>query len=230
MAARAYPVCENPNGATMLRTDFTERFRYTMGLVTKKRLRAARRLHQNETPDLRRPTRWTSIPTAVGLIILSACVVGRQHTPDSQLEQRFREHEAAFEELLALVQADKTVEMIGLDQIRHEGETVSTAEVLAAAGKDQVRIATWERCVRLLRMLGVVQVFRGASAVSFKVDDGSILNGDSYKGYEYTSVPPGNVKASLDGYRMDPQDRTQLGTRTAYKALKGKWHLYLAIN
>ncbi len=51
VATRTYSVCENPNGTTTLRTDFTDMFGYTAaGQVTKKRLRVARTLYQNGTP------------------------------------------------------------------------------------------------------------------------------------------------------------------------------------
>src|SRR5689334_6155940 len=45
-------------------------------------------------------------------LLLSACVVGRAHTSDSSLVQRFLQHEAQFNTLLTEVEADTKLESL----------------------------------------------------------------------------------------------------------------------
>lgn len=65
----------------------------------------------------------------------------------------------------------------------------------------------WMRYQRSLRALGIVQILKGEGGVSFKVDQNSISNGDSDKGYEYDLAPPEHQKTSLDAYRISANDR-----------------------
>jgi hypothetical protein len=163
-------------------------------------------------------------------LLLSACAVGGLHTSDSRLERNFFRHESQFNALLAEVQADQKLEMIGLDEGRYAGRAFSN-ENESEIHQTELTRERLARYRRQLRELGVAQVFRGESGVAFKVDRESILNGDSCKGYRYSVAPPGgHRKANLDEYRISEADRDRFGNYSVYKPLKGNWYLYLFVN
>jgi len=64
------------------------------------------------------------------------------------------------------------------------------------------------------------------------VDTGSLWNGDSYKGFEYSLTPVGgHQRPSLDKYRISEDDKDpRSGGYCVYKPLKGNWYLYLFVN
>ena len=75
-----------------------------------------------------------------------------------------------------------------------------------------------------LQRLGVWSVIKGGRGIEFRVDPGSVSNGDSYKGiYWYREDEPRDVRPSLDDYRFSVKDEF------VYKALKGHWHLYIFV-
>ncbi len=71
---------------------------------------------------------------------------------------------------------------------------------------------------------------KGEDAVEFRVDGGLISNGDSYKGYEYTTAPVSSVRTNLDGYRISDIDRDRLGGWIVRAPIRGNWYLYLFVN
>jgi hypothetical protein len=73
-------------------------------------------------------------------------------------------------------------------------------------------------------------VLKGDGRGEFRVDPGSFLNGDSYKGYVYTPTPPDHIRSSLDGYRRCDRDSDRSGGWAVFKPLKGNWYLYLFVN
>ena len=167
--------------------------------------------------------------TAICSVVLGACSVGRRHTPDSALEQNFFRHEEQFEALLADVQADEKISMIGLKEFRYAGHSFSSHDDLSAAEHDGLTKERLKSYQGMLRDLGVRKVFRGTSGVTFKVDEGSFSNGDSYKGYDYDAHPPEHLRASLDGYQPSERERDELGYYVC-KRIKGNWYLYLFVN
>lgn len=162
-------------------------------------------------------------------VVLGACAVGRRHTSDSALEENFFRHEEQFEALLADVQADEKLSMIGPKGFRYAGRSFSTPDDLSGAEHDGLTKERLKSCQGMLRDLGVRQVFRGTSGVTFKVDEASISNGDSYKGYEYDNHAPKHLRATLDGYRISDRERDELGYYVC-KPIKGNWYLYLFVN
>jgi hypothetical protein len=164
------------------------------------------------------------------LALLTACAVGRHHTPDSRLEENFVQHESEFDTLLTDVTADEKLEMIGIHELRYGGAPVSSTGDLADSerlGLTKERFAHYQR---LLRKLGLIQVTKGEGGVEFRVDQGSIFNGDSYKGYEYRATPPEHQKVSLDEYRIAEADRGRFGGYSVCKRIKVHWYLYLFVN
>ncbi len=163
-------------------------------------------------------------------LLVVACAVGSRHTPDSQLERRFLSNEAAFESLLSEVQADERVNMISTTHVRY-GDRILSAEgsrdELERLGFTRDR---WMRYQQQLKALGLVAVLKNSSCIEFRVDQGSIRNGDSYKGYEYCTTAPGHLKSSLDGYRISEADRGKSEGYSVSRPLKGHWYLYLYVN
>lgn len=82
----------------------------------------------------------------------------------------------------------------------------------------------WMHYQKQLEVLGLYGVMKGDGGVEFRVDPGSIFNGDSYKGYEYFSTPPGHCRASLDIYRISDGDKDEFGNWAVCKPLKGNWY------
>ena len=152
-------------------------------------------------------------------------------TPDSKMEQNFALHETAFDALLAKVSADDKFEMLNSDFIRYSGHTFSRDEQVSDLGHVGLTREGWAWYRQQLRELGLVQITKGGGGVEFRVDSGSLLNGDSYKGYEYSVTPPvGQRKTNLDTYQIsgDDSDRSS-GGYCVYKPIKGNWYLYLFV-
>jgi hypothetical protein len=161
---------------------------------------------------------------------MTACAVGRRHPPDSKLEQNFLRHESEFAALLTDVMADEKLKMIGIHGLRYGDLAISGKDDLSgldALGMTKERLAQYRQ---RLRNLGLVQVTKGESGVEFRVEQGSISNGDSYKGYEHDVTPPEHQKLSLDGYRISAVDRDRFGDYYVRKPIKGHWYLYLFVN
>jgi hypothetical protein len=167
---------------------------------------------------------------SVCLSLLIACSVGRHHTSDSRLEENFFRHEREFETLLADVTADERLRMIGVRGFRYGDATASGPGDPAEFERLGLPKERFERYQLLLRTLGLVQVTKGESGVEFRVDPGTITNGDSYKGYEYYLTPPEHQKRSLDEYRTTEVDRGRHGGYRVSKLIKGHWYLYLFVN
>src|SRR5689334_21920050 len=81
-----------------------------------------------------------------------------------------------------------------------------------------------------LRGLNLYGVLKGDAAIEFRVDPGSISNGDSYKGYWYTTIRPAHVRPNLDTYLIADEDKDQNGNYIVFKELDGNWYLYLFVN
>ena len=164
------------------------------------------------------------------LLFLLGCAVGRNHTSDVALEKNFIRQESEFEELRAQIQADKNLEMICLREVRYANRTLKVPQDLSELERLGLSRSRWERYQGLLRRLGIVQAFGGRDVVVLKVDEGSIANGDSYKGYVYRLTAPEHLRPELDSYRISEIDRDNHGDYTVSKHLKGKWYVYLFVN
>ena|SRR5579862_4908489 len=165
-------------------------------------------------------------------ILFVACAVGWNHTSDATLEQIFAKHEPEFEALLAGVQADSQLMTPQPKSLIYAGHLL---EVNSTDFSEMERLGLprerWLRYQKQMADLGLKGgVMKGEGAIEFRVDPGSISNGDSYKGYWYTQTPPGHLRPSLDGYRIADQDKDRFGNWAVYKRIKGNWYLYLFVS
>jgi hypothetical protein len=163
---------------------------------------------------------------------LGACAVGWNHTSDRVLEDLFSKHQSEFVALLAEVQVDSTLTTVQRDIVIRAGNSVrihdGDSSSLQRVGLTLERWQHFQERLRSLRLYGVI---KGKDSVEFRVDRGTISNGDSYKGYRWhASVPACHVRESLDGYRRSDEDKDASGNWIACKPLKPHWYLYLFVN
>ena len=173
---------------------------------------------------------------AVVLCALSAlpegCAVGRHHTSDASLERVFNQHRAEFEALLADLQADPQLTTLMPHVVIYDGRRVEiqedNSEEIERRGLPKAR---WTQYMKQMQQLGLVGITRSAEEVEFRVDPGTLFNGDSYKGYSYRqTVPDRLLLPSLDGYRISDRDLNGFGGWLVFKRLTGNWYLYLFVN
>ena len=164
------------------------------------------------------------------LLMLGSCAVGGRHTPDAVLERNFLQHESGFEALLADVKADTNLEMITTHELRYSGRRLSNITESSSFDGLGFSAARWEKYQRQLRQLGLVQVNRGEGAIEFRVDQVSLWNGDSYKGYEYDPVAPPSQQADLDSYRISDRDKDSVGGHRVSRPIKGHWYIMLVVS
>jgi hypothetical protein len=82
-----------------------------------------------------------------------------------------------------------------------------------------------------LRDVSVAQIVKGKNEIEFRIDTGSSLNGDSYKGIMYVLFTPKRIhKSNLDDYRAVAEDRNKDGDIVLYRHIKGNWYVYLFVN
>jgi len=146
-----------------------------------------------------------------------------------------------FDALLKDVQADPKFAAIFKDLLRYGGRQVALSRSSSSPSQHQfaemenlgfsrVRWNMYQQQMRLLGLDG--GVLKGPDAVEFRVDPGSLSNGDSYKGYMFKLTPPepSNVLFDLDSYRLTEGHRDERGDWSVFKSLKGNWYLYLLVN
>jgi hypothetical protein len=157
------------------------------------------------------------------IFLLQACApVGSRHTPDAVLERTFKSHQAEFESLCAELEASSqlTTLFAGDRADLHENNIYA----MKRAGLPKENVAKYEE---QLRRLGLWCITKGGRGLEFRVDPGSVTNGDSYKGfYWYREGQPPDIRPSLDEYRFSKSDKDLM----VYKALKGHWYLYIFVN
>jgi hypothetical protein len=164
-------------------------------------------------------------------ILLSACSAGWNHTSDAVLERRFRLQQTEFQTLLAEVQADSQLTTVQRASLVYAGRLVNLSETdLSEIERLGLPMERWTRYQKQLKTLGLNGVLKGNGDAEFRVDAGSIFNGDSYKGYMYFSTPPAHCRTSLDGYRISDEDKDEFGNWAVCMLLKGNWYLYLFVN
>lgn len=174
----------------------------------------------------------TCLVSACALFLLpTSCRPG--HVSDSDLEQRFRQHEQELDALLAEVQADTNLTTVQPNVVIYAGRRFDLRDQdptgIEQLGLTKSRLIGYQRRLRDLNLEG--GILKGTSGeIEFRVDPGSIWNGDSYKGYWYAPYPPPHILATLDGYRLSKGDENPHGGYSVYRPLKGNWSLYLFIN
>lgn len=185
------------------------------------------------TPQTRSRRMCGRAMLVVSIVLGCACSVGRQHTPDLVLEERFFRDRGEFEKLLKDVQADDKIEAIQPDGVLYAGKWLSLREPGSAAALERVgltaeRLSRYEEQLGRLRLNGGVMKEHGT--VEFRADQGSFSNGDSYKGYVFRTTRPARTLSDLDGYRKSERDRTPEGDWIVYRLLTDRWYLYLFVN
>lgn len=172
--------------------------------------------------------------TLLGAIcfLLPSCSVGQRHKSDALLEQVFRQHQAEFQGFLAELQMDRLLTTIETGILIYGGRRFEMTETnyadIERLGLPRARLAMYQKQLQDLGLAGVTQSEKG---IEFRVDQGSLFNGDSYKGYWYLPSPPLHVLASLDKYRFAERDiNTSDGGSLVFKPIGDGWYLYLFIS
>ena len=172
-----------------------------------------------------------AVAACVLSIVFAAMFLAGRHTADSKLEERFFSNEAEFAALLAEVSADENLEMVKAFKARYAGHILSFWDKSNDLARFGFSTEQWTRYRQQMRKLGIAQIGKANGIVEFRVDPGYLWNGDSYKGYEYLTVPPdGHQKTRLDGYHPSEDDKPPFGGYEVYKPVKGNWYLYLFIS
>jgi hypothetical protein len=174
-----------------------------------------------------------SLCLCASLILLGGCAVGWNHTWDATLEQRFVQHRAEFEQLLAEAERDSQLHVLQPRFLSYAGKRFENVDEsnfseIEILGMPRVRWNSYQQQLKALKIAGGISKTEGR--IEFTVDTGSLTNGDSYKGYEYRTSPPDHVLSSLDGYRISDQHKDKFGNWAVYKPLSGNWYLYLFVN
>jgi hypothetical protein len=164
------------------------------------------------------------------ILLLSACSVGRHHTSDSQLTRNFINHEAEFEVLLSEVQKDVNLTMIDRNEAQYAGRVVIVKDGFLPMERIGLSEQGWRKYQKFMQDLGLARIIMSQDLVEFRVYNGSLFNGDSYKGYEYRLGAARHPKISLDDYRVSAPDRESSGGYYVSRQLKGHWRLYLFVN
>lgn len=179
-----------------------------------------------------------SLWLCASFLFLYGCAAGWNHTSDAALGHFFNQHRAEFEKVLAEVQADpqlktlqpRTLIYAGKHFDRFGGKEFSESDFseMERLGLPRARWAGYQKYLQDLNLSGGILQTEGR--FEFRVDTGSLINGDSYKGYEYRTRPPEHILSSLDGYRLSDQHKDKFGGWLVYKPLSGNWYLYLFVN
>jgi len=162
--------------------------------------------------------------------MLGSCTAGAHHSTDALLERNFLEREKEFENLLADVRADSKLEMISTRDVRYSGRSVFNVKDASDVEAVGLSAEEWRSYMRQLNSLGVVQVNQGEQRVTLRVDEPSLLNGDSFKGYEYSVERLSSLGTSLDEYKLSATDKNSTGGYQVFKPLKANWYIFLYVN
>ena len=154
------------------------------------------------------------------------------HTSDSTLERNFARNEPRFNRLIADLNSDTKIEMVDRAELRYGGVSFeSTPAGLAGLRQRGFPADRWDHYRQELRTLGIARALGGGGTVELRVDEASLWNGSSYKGYWYSTNPPGgHRRTKLDDYRLSKQDLTPSEGYFLYKPIKANWYLYLFID
>ena len=131
---------------------------------------------------------------------------------DQQMLANFRQHQAAFDKLARMAQADKSLTRVA-------NNWTNPSDPLSV-GVGQSRINQYRE------LLSVVGVVGGLGSDTDSVEfyywgHGSAISSDTDKGYVYEKKPPAPLLPSLDGCR--PNGNNFMLT---YRHIEGNWYLY----
>ena len=168
----------------------------------------------------RRKTVLTSIIIGLPAIVVAMLwtVNVRSRPPSDQtLLANFDRHEAMFNNLIEMINVDKSLTRVDVDWTEPSNpETIRVSPT---------RISTYRR------ILSEACVPRGfqSRGFMFEVDFyywgiGSAISSDTTKGYAYMQIPPIKLRDSLDGYQPHPKDGDT--PVRAYRHIRGNWYLF----
>jgi len=131
---------------------------------------------------------------------------------DQQMLANFQRHQATFDQLVRIAQADKRLTRVG-DNWTQPDDPLS-------AGVGQSRIDQYRK---LFGVAGVMGGFESdADGVEFYYwGRGSAISSDTDKGYIYEKKPPTPLLPSLDRCHPNGENPT-----FAYRHIAGDWYLY----
>ncbi len=110
------------------------------------------------------------------ILLLGSCAAGRRHTSDATLERIFKSHQAEFESLRAEMEAGPLLMRLFAGRRMNLHELNLSAMDIAGLPRERVR-----QYEDRLRRLGLWSVMKGGYGIEFRIDPGTISNGDSYK-------------------------------------------------
>jgi hypothetical protein len=156
-------------------------------------------------------------------LVSLGCSHPHGNTPDAVLRTNFSANESSFLELRAMVLEDRDFLTISTKYVITKTQTVNSPPArLELVGLSRER---YQKYVELFHSVGLDGVFRGEGGVVFRVNNPTLWNGDSSKGYMYSLAEPTPCVSNLDSYV--PASRAH--PWRVYSRLKQHWYLYLAV-
>lgn len=169
------------------------------------------------------------------LSIIILCLLGcennkeknKEHPKDTQLIQNFQEHKAAFNQLVQMFQADKSLGRVAFDFTRTanffekcEGSNAWNGKEIEVSNE---RLDEYRKSFKILGLsAGIEGYCEKKEIVLIASTEGTAISGGSSKGYAFLKAPPENLEVdSLDKYKL-PYGKSF----TAYKHIEGNWYLY----
>ncbi len=165
------------------------------------------------------------------VLLLNSCSVGGYPIKDEILIERFRNNEVQFKMLVQKFQEDTKLRMIGLDAASYAGQLQQGEKELLRLESAGLTRRAWDSYQDQLRRLSLVQIIKSDSspAIELKVEEESLLNGDSTWGYWYGPVPASALlEASLSGYTLSGQTGRVGGTMVV-RRISTDWYLFLFV-
>jgi hypothetical protein len=154
------------------------------------------------------------------LIVFSSSCGG--HISDSSLRNTFGKHEAAFNELRDMFASDKKFRHIARDLIATDAVMVSSSSPsdLNRVGLAPARFAQY---LKLFDMLGLENgIGRSEYGIWFHTETPSFGNGDSSKGFIYSTLELQPIVTNLDAY-VPMRDRRR---GVSFSPIKPHWYLF----
>ncbi len=155
------------------------------------------------------------------LCLLMVFSSGCGHIPDRSLRNTFSEHESAFNELRDMFASDANFRRISRSLIAKDALMVSSSP----SDLDRIGLtpATFARYLKLFDMLGLEDgVGRSERGIWFHTERPSLINGDSRKGFIYSTLELQPRVNYLDSY-TPMRDRRR---GVVFSPIKPHWYLF----
>lgn len=146
------------------------------------------------------------------VLALSGCS-NDTHPTDAVMLKNFAKHEAEFEELLAMLRADRKLERVDDNWTRPtDPSTIGVAPE---------RIAEYRQRFAALGIPRGFDAFHDPERFTFIATAFGLSVGGSSKGYAYLDPTPDLIVEDLDHYHSDDGR-----SFTAYRRIHGNWYLF----